>query len=421
MRRIALAVVLALAAAPTAADERNVYRERRARLMERIGPDSMAVLQAAARIPDGGRQNANFFYLTGLEEEGAVLVLAPGERRHREFLFLKPRDPEEERWTGDREPLGSALRQRTGFEMVLRTSRLGKTLADLSTRVKSLAYLGPVVPFQAPVPPELDLYRKLAERAPGLQIRNRQEILREMRAVKDAGEIARIRRAVAITLEGHFEAWRAVRPGMKEYELKARIESAFRRAGARRLAYPSIVGSGPHGTVLHAQRDDRPIGENELIVIDCGAEWEGYASDVTRTIPSTGKFTPEQRRIYEIVLAAQKAALAEVKPGAFISENVHAAARNVISAAGFGDAFLHGTSHFVGLRVHDDGDDTKPLKPGMVLTVEPGIYLPEKGIGVRIEDTVVVTDGGHENLSAGLPREPDDIEKWMAQARGEGR
>jgi Xaa-Pro aminopeptidase len=416
--RLTAGSLVALLAAPSPLHAGDSYRTRRDRLLGRLAPGEVAVVYGAERLGEGQRQRADFQYLTGLGEEGAVLVLWRTEKKGHEALFLAPRDPEAERWTGARESLGSTLEKRTGVREVLRTTGLAARLAEITARAGRLAFLGPIARLDAPVPPELRLYRKLQERAPWLSIENRTDLLPEMRAVKDAGELGHIRRAVAISIEGHFAAWRAIRPGMKEHELKEKLERAMRRGGATRLAYPSIVGSGPHSCVLHYPGDRRVIKEGELVVIDAGAEVAGYASDVTRTVPASGKFTSEQRRIYEIVLAAQKAALARVRPGARLREDVHAAARRVIAQAGFVDAFFHGTSHFVGLRVHDVGHADRPLAPGMVLTVEPGIYLADRKLGVRIEDTVVVTADGHENLSAGLPKEVEEIEKWMAAARG---
>ncbi len=208
------------------------------------------------------------------------------------------------------------------------------------------------------------------------------------------------------------------RPGTREWDVKRTIEDALRKGGARHLAYGSIVGSGPDGCVLHYPSDDRLLADGDLVVIDAGAEIDHYATDVTRTFPASGKFTAEQRAIYEVVLRAQKAALAAVHPGVTWHE-LEAIAKKIIGEAGYYDFYIHRLGHAVGLQVHDIGAGTllEPIPEGAVITIEPGIYIPQKHLGIRIEDTIVVTKTGYRNLSEKLPREPDEIEKWMAAAR----
>jgi Xaa-Pro aminopeptidase len=201
---------------------------------------------------------------------------------------------------------------------------------------------------------------------------------------------------------------------MREWELKQIVEDKFRQGGARRLSYPSIVGGGPDGCVLHYPDDDRAVEDGELVLIDAGAEYDHYATDVTRTFPVSGKFTPEQRRVYDTVLKAQNAALAKVRPGVTWRE-LQNAANKVMADAGYYEYFIHGIGHHVGLEVHDlEALRYEPIAEGSVITIEPGIYMPEKKIGVRIEDTLVVTKSGPKLLSAALPRDPDEIERLMA-------
>ena len=240
-------------------------------------------------------------------------------------------------------------------------------------------------------------------------------MLWRLRMQKEPRELELIQHATDATVAGHLEGMRRVRPGMHEYELKQIIEDTFRKNGARRLSYPSIVGGGPDGCVLHYPNDDRVIGDGELVLVDAGAEYDHYATDVTRTFPANGKFTPEQRKIYEVVLRAQKAALAKVRPGAKFQE-LEDAAQKVIAEAGYYDYFIHGVGHHVGLDVHDGAyfyTTEIPLAENAVITVEPGIYMPGKRIGIRIEDTVLVTKDGPKILSEKLPRDPDEIEKVM--------
>jgi Xaa-Pro aminopeptidase len=200
---------------------------------------------------------------------------------------------------------------------------------------------------------------------------------------------------------------------MAEYELQAVLEFVCRKGGAPRQAFQSIVGSGPNGAILHYRANRRRFRDGELVLMDVGAEFMGYAADVTRTFPAGGRFTEEQGRLYDLVFAAQEAAIAAVRPGAKVRD-VHAAAVEVLAEAGYDHAFLHGTSHFVGLAVHDPHPGG-PLRPGMVLTVEPGVYLPERGIGIRIEDTVLVTEDGAEVLSGDVPKRRDRIEALMRE------
>jgi Xaa-Pro aminopeptidase len=234
-----------------------------------------------------------------------------------------------------------------------------------------------------------------------------------MRSNHSPDEIALMQRAIRITENGFRAAVFEIRPGGTEASVEAEAERFWKSNGARRPAYPSIVGSGPNSTVLHYPRSERSMKEGELILLDMGAEFAHYAADITRTVPVNGKFTPKQREIYDLVLKAQNAALARLKPGVFL-EDLDAAARQVIEAAGYGDYFIHGLGHFVGLDVHDAGAYQQPLAPGMVITLEPGIYLPEEKLGVRIEDDVLVTKSGAKILSDGLPREADEVEQWLA-------
>lgn len=224
-----------------------------------------------------------------------------------------------------------------------------------------------------------------------------------------------MQKAIDITGAGFAKAALALKPGMNETDVQDIIESEFKAKGARQLAFPSIVATGKNTTVLHYTRNNAVVQTGDLFLMDIGAEYDHYAADVSRTVPVSGKFTPEQRKIYEIVLKAQKAAMAKVKPGAYVREDVHAEARRVIEEAGYGEYFIHGTSHYIGLDVHDVGDYSQPLKPGMVISVEPGIYIPATGIGVRIEDDVLVTKDGYKNLSAGIPREIEEIERLLSK------
>ena len=395
----------------------DVYRERRQRLMERM-KGGVALVHAAPSIDftggPTGRQDGDFAYLTGLmDEPGAVLLLAPGERRHREILFLKHRDPEMERWEGSRLPIGEELRARTGFERVLRTQWLGRTITDIAARAGELHYLGALASPDSAIPPALDLYGKVVARVPGTRIVNHHNFIRSMRAVKEPRELELMRKAIEATRRAQLAGMRAARPGMREAELKAIVEAEFRAAGARGPAFPSIVAAGGNTAVLHYPGGDNIIQAGDMVLLDIGADVGFYAADVTRTFPVDGRFTPEQRQVYDTVLRAHESAAALLRPGAYF-EDMQAAADAVMTAAGKRDSFWHGLGHFVGLDVHDVGDLSQPLPTGSVLTIEPGIYLPERGFGVRIEDEYLVTAGGHERLSRAIPRTAAEIEAVLA-------
>ncbi|MGH7445008.1 MAG: M24 family metallopeptidase, partial [Longimicrobiales bacterium] len=256
----------------------------------------------------------------------------------------------------------------------------------------------------------------------GVEVTSVSRHIAALRLVKDRDELRRLREAIRITAEAHKAGAVALEPGMWEYELEAVIEYTFRRLGAERVGFPSIVGSGPYSTILHYDRSRRQMEAGDLVVVDIGAEYGYYSADVTRTYPVSGTFTERQRAIYDLVLASQQAAIDAVKPGVTVSE-LGAIARDFMRAHSGElcapqtcDAyFIHGLSHWLGMDVHDVGDYATPLAPGMVLTVEPGIYIPDEELGVRIEDDVLVTADGHEVLSAGAPRDATEIERLMAQ------
>jgi Xaa-Pro aminopeptidase len=401
------------APAPVAPFPPEVYRERRRRLMQRMGGGVAVVFSA----PPGGdifTQDHDFAYLTGIQDEGgAALLLAPRERIHKETLFLATRNPEDERWVGERLPIGEDMRARTGFPRVQRMGALGPALMTAASRAPEMHFLGPLAPPSSPVPRALELYGQVAARVPGTRVVNSHGFIRDMRLIKEAGEIALIRRAVAATERGLLAGMRSARVGMTERQLREIIEAEFRAAGAEGLAFPSIVATGRSSNILHYPAGNRTIQAGDILLCDVGASVGGYASDVTRTFPADGRFNAEQRQVYETVLSAQEAAMAQLRPGA-VFEDLHQTAAEVIARAGHIDDFWHGLGHFMGLNVHDVGDLAAPIPLNAVLTIEPGIYQPERGFGVRIEDDYLVTQAGHEHLSRNVPRRPADIEALLA-------
>jgi Xaa-Pro aminopeptidase len=409
------------APAATSPFEPAVYRERREKLMGMM-KGGIGIVYSAGSLDTSNPvaalapQESDFSYLTGIQDEaGAAIVLAPAERTYREFLLLAPRNPEVERYEGVRLPLGQDIRQRTGFERIMRTTGLGRLAVDLSSRSPELHYLGRPAEPEASVPKALDLYQKITGRVPGTRVVNSSHLLRRMRTAKEPREIALIRQAVRATERGLNVAMKRAAFGMQERELKNIIEAEFRAAGAQGLAFPSIVAAGRASAVLHYTGGDRTISRGELILCDVGAAVGGYAADITRTFPIDGRFTPEQRSVYEVVLRAQETAMRSLRAGA-VFEDLNRSAAEVIRAAGHGDDFWHGLGHFLGLQVHDVGSQVEPLPVGAALTIEPGIYLPEKGFGIRIEDDFIVTESGFERLSRNTPRTPSEIEAFLARS-----
>ncbi len=361
------------------------------------------------------RPHPHFEYLTGITDEpGAVLVLDPTHpvAVRRAVLFLRPLDPEKERWDGLRDTIGEGLRTRYGIKAIHRLGLLGRHLNESAPRARRLACVHPFAHYDQPVSPDLALYRRLAERIPGVSIEDRTALVPELRGRKDEHEIAMIRRAAEISAAAYDELLRAARPGISEFALQETVEHGYRSRGSRGPAYGTIVGSGINSTVLHYRANDRTIEDGDLICVDSGARWGGYGADVTRTLPASGRFTPRQREIHDIVLAALDAGIAAARPGVTLKE-IDSAARAVIVEAGHGDAFIHSIGHHLGLETHDTCGHG-PLEEGAVITVEPGIYLPEEAIGVRIEDDIVIREGGAENLTIGIPRSAAEIEAAMA-------
>ncbi len=398
----------------------EVFRERRRKLMDAIG-DGIAVVYGAERPAFDGpvsppfTQDGDFAWLTGIvDEPGAILILAPVERTVREYLLLPPREPEAERWEVERLPLGADIQRRTGFAKVFRTSALGPIATTLAERSKTLHFLGPIASITAPVPKALELYGQIAARVPGTSIDDSSQILPAMRCVKEPREIEQMRKAAAATARGHIAAMKQVRTGWTEGQLQDAVEAAFREGGGTGLAYGSIVGTGRNAASLHYTGRTGVIAPGDLILIDAAASVGGYACDVTRTFPASGKFTPKQRDDYALVLAAHEAALAKLKAGAYF-EDLSEAAKDVFRKAGRIDDFTHGLGHFVGLDVHDVGDLSKPLPAGAVITIEPGLYVQAANYGIRIEDIYLVTSAGAEQLSEGVPRTIAEIEAAMAR------
>jgi Xaa-Pro aminopeptidase len=395
---------------------------RRRALVARIGRGVVLIPAAHERnierdyVQDNDfRQNNTFFYFTELETQDAWLLIVAGGEAPGTALFLPARNPAQERWTGRRLGPDTTAARLSGIARVVPTDSLDRVLSALLVRAPGPVY-APLDPTTRDEPRLKDLVFA------GRDVRNVRPVVDSLRLVKDADELARLRRAVDISALGHVAAIEATRPGMWEYEIEAVVEASFRRNGADRLGYPSIVGSGPNSTTLHYDVSRRQTRDGDLVVLDAGAEWGQYTADVTRTFPVNGKFTSRQKAIYDLVLATQHAAFDSTRPGTTMAQLNRIAREYMRTHSGTlcGDQtcdayFIHGLGHWLGMDVHDAGDYSTPLKPGIVLTLEPGIYLAEEALGVRIEDDVLVTPTGAEWLSAKAPKTTAEIERLMGR------
>jgi Xaa-Pro aminopeptidase len=442
---LALAIPLCgtVAAQRAAAWEKEplaVYHERRARLVRETGGDGVIVLfgyreaDVAASVTSF-HQNETFYYLTGWNEPEAMMLIVPkGAGRgtetpeiEKEILFIPPHNYREEKWTGPKIGAEDAdAPARTGFASVKPVSLFQTELQDaLKNFAKIYTELTPQ-PESGEDDFQAKMVANLHKLAPLATVADLRHAVTRLRTVKSGGEIGLIRKAVEASVDAHLAAMKALRPGMWEYEIAALMKYEFERRGCEWPAYPPIVGAGFFSTVLHYDQDSNQIQDGDVVVLDVAGEYSGYASDITRTLPANGHFTQRQREIYEIVLGAQNAALAAAKPGVFVgrggSKSLFEIAFDYINTHGkdlhgkpLGQYFIHGLSHSVGLNVHDPADYSQPLQPGMVVTIEPGIYIPEEKIGVRIEDDILITQDGNELLSRRLPRTVEDIERVMSR------
>ncbi|MGV6813898.1 MAG: aminopeptidase P N-terminal domain-containing protein [Phycisphaerales bacterium] len=360
----------------------------------------------------------NFKYLTGIDDEpGAAVFFDPSnpDASKRIVLLLKPIDPEIDVWDGYRDSISAKLRRETGFGAVMRTYALSRLMTAAATRTKRLACLHPFAGYSSPVSKDLELFGKVAARIPGCSIEDRTDLVLNMRAVKSSAEVRQIKRAIGATAHGISRVMATIGAGGNERDLHNALVGGFAEMGSIRNAFNPIVGSGHNGTVLHYKANNCPVGDGDLLVLDCGAEMGGYASDITRTLPVSGKFSKRQAKLYNIVLRAQREAIKVIKPGATLAQ-ADAASRKVITDAGYGDFYPHSIGHHLGLETHDPSPTTK-LKEGMVVTIEPGVYLPDEGIGIRIEDDILVTKTGSRNLSAGIPKTIAEVESAIAALR----
>jgi len=393
----------------------DIYRERRRKVMDEMG-SGIAIIFAAESISTTKRQDLNFYYLTGLEyEHGAALILAPEHPQYQEQLFLRTLEVEDNRWHGNRPVLGRATELGTGIARVMRTAHLPYALnqAILQSNSRELVYLGDFAPYTAPISKELKVLRDIQSRILNCTIRDASDILPRLRSIHDEAEIAVMQIAIDASVEAHKAAMRAIKPGMNEADLLAIFEESIHKHNCRRFAYEPIIGSGPNNAVLHYTANNRIISAGEVVLCDVGAEYQMYAADLTRAFPVDGKFTQRQKDVHNVVQDMWQATVNMCKPGVTWAQ-LNDKSKQIVDKAGFSDQNYHSLGHFLGLDVHDAGHNHKPLEPGMIITIEPGIYIADEHIGVRTEDDILITETGCINMSADLPRSADEIEAFMA-------
>lgn len=434
----------------------DVYAQRRRTLMDRLGNRAAAVFPAAPvmlrsnDVEHRYRQENDFLYLTGFPEPEAVCLLLPGHPKEEFVLFVRSRDPERETWTGRRAGVEGATTT-YGAQMAYPLDQLDEKISDSVGERERLYYrCGRDGPFDQRVlgwMRQWQLSRPRSGTGPAAVV-DPAEVLHEMRMVKSPEELVCMRKAIAITTAAHRAAMGAARGGAYEYEIEALVDYTFRQMGAAGPAYPSIVAGGANATILHYTANDNQLRAGDLLLIDAGAEYAGYCADVTRAFPLADRFSGPQRAIYDVVLQAQLAAIEVIRPGVR-HEEIHRRAvevlvdglldlrlltgdrQEIINKERYRPFYMHRTSHWLGMDVHDVGlykaeGSSRTLEPGMVMTVEPGLYITADradidpqylGIGVRIEDDILVTPEGHEILSAAVPKQPADIEALRREVR----
>lgn len=428
------------------------FAKRRQRLMDIMGPNSIAILPNAKVAPRNRdvdypfRSESNFHYLSNFDEPEAVVVIVPGRPHGEYILFCRERDLEKEIWDGYRAGQEGAIAE-YGADDSYPFSDLNEILPGLLENKEKVFYtMGNVPSFDHRVIGWLNDLRNASRQGKHCpyEIVELDHILNDLRLYKSSDEIKAMRKAAEISAQAHIRAMQFTKPGKWEYQVEAELLHEFMQNGCRSAAYPSIVGGGENGCILHYIENNKKLKNKDLLLIDAGAENECYAADITRTFPVNGKFTKAQAALYQLVLDAQKAAIAEVQPGNHWNQPHEAAVKvltqglidlgllkgkldKLIEDEAYREFYMHRTGHWLGMDVHDVGDykvggEWRVLEPGMVLTVEPGLYIRDPKhidkkwhfIGIRIEDDVLVTKTGHEVLSADAPKEIDEIEALMA-------
>ena len=416
MKRVTLAWVLACLAAAAATAPPPIsaaeYKQRRETLRKSMGDGVLLLFGATeedhGNLRSGFFQEANFYYLTGWTEPGAALVLTPKS----DVLLLPRRSPSSEIWTGPKaDPADPQTAERTGFSTVEQIESLERLFPQWLSEGSKL--------YGRTSGEEGEKLRRLS---PLRQVNSAAQFIFQQRMKKSPAEIAWIQYATDVAVDAHLAGWKRTRPGVSEYQIAAAVANTYFDAGCQRHAYSPIAGSGKNSTTLHYSQNVRRMDAGDVLLVDMGPECSMYASDLTRTVPVNGKWTKRQRELYDIVLGAQKAAFDAAKPGILLGNRstqagLHKIVVDYFEKRGLAKYFTHSLGHHVGLDVHDPADPSVALQEGMVITLEPGLYIPEEGIGIRIEDMGLITKDGAQLMSEKLPRDAEAVERAMAQSR----
>ena len=425
------------------------------KFIEQIGKDAIAIVPAAHEVTRSYdtefkfHQDPDFYYLTGFPEPDAIAVIAPSNKKNPYQLFVRPRDPKMETWYGRREGTDGAMKN-YGADKALSIEKFPSELAKMINGHEKLYYRfgvdnkldGQILQYLS-----AQRFRRLKTAYPPHTIIDPITLIHEMRLHKTPEEIKLMQKSADIAADAHILAMKKTRPGMNESQIESLMEAYMRDQGASGVAYNSIIGGGENACILHYVENNAPLKDGDLLLIDAGAQYKGYASDITRTFPVGGRFTKPQREIYDIVLDAEIKCLEATRTGTTIKERqklsielltegmkelglLKGKTKDLIRKKAYEKYYMHGVGHYLGLDVHDAGryfsdqaaKDSRPFAAGMVLTVEPGIYVPPdakdapakyRGIGVRIEDDVLVTESGNVNLTAKVPKHAEEIEELM--------
>lgn len=422
LRLLLLLVGATLLCAAIEREPFDVFKERRYRLAEERS-DGVIVLLGLEEDegrpgPSRFRQQNEFYYLSGINQSGVAALILPahGDEPYREVIYLPQLGGHHDMWTeAGVDPDGDSAIKLTGFSDVRRRTEFEPDLRRALRDYDKLYGVSSPVPSGFGSLSRVDLGERL-EAAAGREVTDIREVIDEMRLIKSRGEVHLIQKAVAASVKAHLAVMPTIRPGRREYHLQAKMTEVLLASGSERHAYAPIIAGGRNSLVLHYTENQAGLKSGDVVLIDVGGEYSFYASDLARTYPISGQFSDRQREIYDLVLQAQQAVIAAVRPGAMLdghgSNSLSQIAREIFDAAepGLSEYFPHSIGHHVGLAVHDPANTDRPLESGMVITVEPGLYLPDEGFGVRVEDIVLVTDSGARVLSDKLPRDADEIE-----------
>ena len=407
----------------------DFFKENRKRLLEILPDNSICILFSGKPVQKSADEtypftpNRNFYYLTGISQENCILILSRTNKKNKEYLWVEPNNPALARWVGEKITPEEASKA-SGITVVKLMDTFEETLHQ---ELSALPYPEVFIDLERRSYKDVVSFtqyfaQSIAQKYPYIRIQNAYSMICNLRLVKTPGEVEKIRKAIDITHRGLTRIANHCAPGLKEYELEAHFDFELKASGITDHAFRTIAAGGINASILHYNDNKWELTDGDLVLLDLGAQFEFYNADITRTLPVNGKFSPRQKELYQMVLDTQLEVIEKIKPGVpFASLNdcckgklCQCATKNglIKDDSQLGEYYFHGVSHFLGLDTHDVGK-SEELRPGMVITVEPGLYLREERLGIRIEDDILVTESGHENLSKKIPKTIKEVEHWM--------